>query len=218
MNSFKETYDKILDKAKKINKWYYILAAIAFVFFGTSIYFSQNSYAYQNEVQNLNEQIAELNTAYEDLDTEYLDYMKDSEFKVESLNATIEEQQAISDEYNKLSEEHANCQETINGLNAQITELQTQVQNLNSQIETLKAENASENTQTDSSSSYSPGYEETDSNNENSGTMVWVPESRGKYHSIPNCGRTNPNKATQMTKASAEALGIGPCSKCWQDI
>ena len=64
MNSFKETYDKIIDKAKNINKWCYILAAIAFVFFGTSIYFSQNSYAYQNEAQDLNEQIAELNATY----------------------------------------------------------------------------------------------------------------------------------------------------------
>lgn len=45
--------------------------------------------------------------------------------------------------------------------------------------------------------------------------MVWKTKSGKKYHSINNCGNTDSSKATQITKAQAEAAGLGPCSKCW---
>lgn len=45
--------------------------------------------------------------------------------------------------------------------------------------------------------------------------LVWISETGSKYHSINNCGRMNPNKATQIHKSEAEARGLGRCSKCW---
>lgn len=48
-----------------------------------------------------------------------------------------------------------------------------------------------------------------------SDTYVWLSATGEKYHSIPNCGRMNPDKARQVTKSQAEASGYGPCSKCW---
>ena len=48
-----------------------------------------------------------------------------------------------------------------------------------------------------------------------SDTYVWLPATGEKYHSIPNCGRMNPDKARQVTKSQAEASGYNPCSKCW---
>ncbi len=48
-----------------------------------------------------------------------------------------------------------------------------------------------------------------------SGTLVWIPATGEKYHSIPNCGRMNPDKARQVTKSEAESMGYGPCSKCY---
>ena len=50
---------------------------------------------------------------------------------------------------------------------------------------------------------------------ENYGTMVWIPATGEKYHSIPNCGRMNPDTARQVTQSEAEAMGYGPCSKCF---
>ena len=47
------------------------------------------------------------------------------------------------------------------------------------------------------------------------GTMVWIPATGEKYHSIPNCGRMNPDTARQVSKSEAEAMGYGPCSKCY---
>lgn len=44
--------------------------------------------------------------------------------------------------------------------------------------------------------------------------MVWISATGSKYHSIPNCGRMDPDKARQISKTDAEASGISACSKC----
>ncbi len=36
-----------------------------------------------------------------------------------------------------------------------------------------------------------------------------------KYHSINNCGNTNPNKTTRITIEEAINLGLDACKKCW---
>ena len=43
----------------------------------------------------------------------------------------------------------------------------------------------------------------------------WKSETGSKYHSINNCGRMNPDRATQITIEQAENLGLGRCNKCW---
>lgn len=45
--------------------------------------------------------------------------------------------------------------------------------------------------------------------------MVWLSATGQKYHSIPDCGNMNPNKARQVTKSAAEAEGKDACKKCW---
>lgn len=52
------------------------------------------------------------------------------------------------------------------------------------------------------------------SNNSEDSTLVWLTATGGKYHTINNCGNTNPDKAYQVTKKEAEAKGKEPCSKC----
>ena len=46
-------------------------------------------------------------------------------------------------------------------------------------------------------------------------TMVWIPSTGSKSHSINNCGNMNPEKATQISLDEAISQGIPPCSKCW---
>lgn len=60
-----------------------------------------------------------------------------------------------------------------------------------------------------------PVPEQEESNNADVGTMVWIPATGEKYHSIPNCGRMNPDTARQVSQSEAEAMGYGPCSKCY---
>lgn len=53
------------------------------------------------------------------------------------------------------------------------------------------------------------------SNNSSSTAMCWLSATGSKYHSINNCGRMNPNNASQVTIAEAERQGYGRCKKCW---
>lgn len=46
------------------------------------------------------------------------------------------------------------------------------------------------------------------------GGKVWISETGKKYHSIPNCGRMNPNKASQVSVSEAEGMGLSACDKC----
>ena len=81
-----------------------------------------------------------------------------------------------------------------------------------------KSSNSEKTTSSPSKSSTSSG----ESKKENNVTQepakeeqVWISETGSKYHSKNNCGRMNPNKATQMTRFEAAARGLDACSKCY---
>lgn len=44
---------------------------------------------------------------------------------------------------------------------------------------------------------------------------VYISPTGSKYHSISNCGRMNPSKATRMTEQEAINQGYSKCSKCF---
>lgn len=48
-----------------------------------------------------------------------------------------------------------------------------------------------------------------------SDTLVWKSATGSCYHSKNNCGKMNPNKATQLTESEAKSMGLSKCSKCW---
>lgn len=56
-------------------------------------------------------------------------------------------------------------------------------------------------------------------NSENTGdtntSYVYVSATGSKYHSIPNCGNMNPDKAIKMTEQEAISSGHSKCSKCF---
>ena len=60
-----------------------------------------------------------------------------------------------------------------------------------------------------------PAPAQTENTETDIGTMVWIPATGEKYHSIPNCGRMNPDNARQISKSDAEARGYQACKKCW---
>lgn len=45
--------------------------------------------------------------------------------------------------------------------------------------------------------------------------MVWLTQYGKKYHSKPNCGRSNPNTSYQVTLSEAQSRGYPPCNKCY---
>lgn len=47
------------------------------------------------------------------------------------------------------------------------------------------------------------------------GRMIWISATGSKYHSIPDCGNMNPDKAMQETESQALSQGYEACKKCW---
>lgn len=45
--------------------------------------------------------------------------------------------------------------------------------------------------------------------------MVWISATGSKYHSIPDCGNMNPDKAYQEPVSQAQAQGYEACKKCF---
>lgn len=48
-----------------------------------------------------------------------------------------------------------------------------------------------------------------------SSSVVWLPATVEKYHSIPDCGKMNPARAKKISRSDAEAMGYTPCKKCF---
>lgn len=44
---------------------------------------------------------------------------------------------------------------------------------------------------------------------------AWLSATGSKYHSIPDCGNMNPDKAIPISREDAEAQGYEACKKCW---
>ena len=107
-------------------------------------------------------------------------------------------------------------QETIDTLNTQLTEAQENYDTLSTENEKLKEQIAELKNSSGGGGGAGGGtLFSSNLSGESSGTMVWIPASGEKYHSIPDCGNMNPNKAEQVSKSSAEAMGYDACSKCW---
>ena len=58
-------------------------------------------------------------------------------------------------------------------------------------------------------------YSSEDTASDTQGRTVWISATGSKYHSRPDCGNMNPNKATQETEAQALSQGYEACKKCW---
>ena len=139
---------------------------------------------------------------------------------VDSYNDLLDEYEYLESKHDDLNLEikkYKDQQETVDNLTTQLSELQSQFDALKTENDSLTSQVAS--LQTNNSSGGNGGrLPSTTSNSLSSnsvGGMVWLSETGSKYHSIPNCGRMNPNNAWQVSQSSAEASGYGRCSKCF---
>ena len=86
---------------------------------------------------------------------------------------------------------------------------------------TSGSEKQSTDSSTDQSEQYTNDAAATESyaaetdTSDTQGRMVWISATGSKYHSIPDCGNMNPNKATQETESQALSQGYEACKKCW---
>ncbi len=115
----------------------------------------------------------------------------------ESVNSKLSELQSSYDtlleENSKLKEENAS--------------LQSEIESLKAELEKLKQQPIQETSISSSSSN--------NINNTVPSEMVWLTQYGKKYHSKPDCGRSNPNTSYQVTLSEAQSRGYPPCKKCY---
>ena len=205
--SFKERFRQMTGKRKsKIVKAGCIVIACMIVisWFGSV-----------NESGKLRNAMADLQTSYDKLEENYsqletdYDKLEKNYQRAEEKLAGVEDQKeqidALKKQTSELTEANKKLTEEKDSLNAQLAD----------QAEKLKAAEAkSAAAQTASDTSQSSGSLGNTSTEE-VGSMVWISATGSKYHSIPNCGRMDPNRATQMSVSEAQSRGYTPCSKCF---
>ena len=144
--------------------------------------------------------------------------------ELKSKYDSVEKQfNAQEDEIETLKNENSEQQDQIESLEDKNSDLKEKVNTLRSEKKKLKTENASLKTKAEKASSANSGSRggmpvsnySSDSSSDSEETMVWLSETGSKYHSIPDCGRMNPDKARQVTESDAESMGYGRCSKCF---
>ncbi len=164
-------------------------------------------------------------------------FWSNSEKNSKSYAAVQKQYDELKSEYDSIEQQFNEQEDEIESLEDKNSDLKEKVNTLKSEKKKLKTENASlktkakkasstssstNNSSSSSSSSDSHGggrrpgyYSNSDSSSDSEETMVWLSETGSKYHSIPDCGRMNPDKARQVTESDAESMGYGRCSKCF---
>lgn len=117
----------------------------------------------------------------------------------ESVNSKLSELQSS---YDTLLEENAKLKE-------ENASLQSEIESLKAELEKIKQQPPVQET------SISSGSSSNNINNTVTSEMVWLTQYGKKYHSKPNCGRSNPNTSYQVTLSEAQSRGYPPCSKCY---
>lgn len=115
-----------------------------------------------------------------------------------NVNSKLSELQS---NYDTLLEENSKLKEENASLQSEIESLKTELEKLKQQ----PIQKTSANISSSSNSIESSGSSE----------MVWLTQYGKKYHSKPNCGRSNPNTSYQVTLSEAQSRGYPPCSKCY---
>lgn len=150
---------------------------------------------------------------------DYNDLLQDYNSLVDDHNSLYKQYDDLNNLNNELQEQIQNYQDQQNT----IDELTSKLSETQKEYDSLKDENDELLSEIDNSKSQSYGgnggrrigsYDDDDDDYE-SGGVVWISETGSKYHDKPNCGRMNPNKAREVSKSSAESMGLSACSKCF---
>ena len=188
---------------------------------------SENSFIFTGDAEEVTEQ--DMISTGMDLDCDVLSvghHGSSSSTTWDFLSATSPEYAVISCESgNQYGHPHAETMQKLQDMGIQVfrSDKQGTVVALSDGTEitwTVEPCNdySSGNSQEDSyvpEATEAPAQEEVPVQEEQVESMVWLSATGEKYHSIPNCGRMNPDKARQISKSDAEASGYGPCSKCF---
>lgn len=136
----------------------------------------------------------------------------------EKYNTLSKKYESLSDSSESYESQIQTLTEENKKLSAQAEDLNTEKDSLSKQISDLENKNnlLTEQINSDSSEAeISSNDNSSDNQSESATSSVWISATGHKYHRIPDCGNMNPNKATKISKSSAEAQGYTACHNCF---
>lgn len=167
-----------------------------------------------SENTRLEKQMDELQVSYDSLTERYQDLVEDYESLKEDnleVSAKLRSYQDQQDEVEKLTKQVEELTTANQTLTKEKEDLNNQIAK---QAEELRQQEQSVISSGAASSSMSEGTSGSNTVSSEVGTSVWISATGSKYHSIPNCGRMDPSRATQMSLSEAQSRGYDACKNC----
>lgn len=156
---------------------------------------NEENISIQKELDNTKKQYQEAQTDLKNIRTE-------NDNLVAQYNSANSKLSELQSSYDTLLEENAKLKE-------ENASLQSEIESLKAELEKIKQQPPVQETSANSSSS-SNSIESSGSSE-----MVWLTQYGEKYHSKPDCGRSNPNTSYQVTLSEAQSRGYPPCKRCY---
>ena len=150
----------------------------------------------------------------------YRIYVKHKDITSNTITVSVDTKEAILAAIAKKEEEKKKAEEERK--KAEEEKKKAEEEKKKAEEEKRKAEEAKKQQEAaaQASASSAPSHT-THQSNENAQVFsetsetVWITKTGSKYHRRNNCGRTNSSNARAVSRSSAEAMGLGPCDKCY---
>lgn len=161
-----------------------------------------------SKIQSLNKENVSLQKELDNTKKQYQEAQVDlKNIRIENDNL-VAQYESVNSKLSELQSNYDTLLEENSKLKEENASLQSEIESLKAELEKLKQQPPVQETSISSGSS-------NNINNTVPSEMVWLTQYGEKYHSKPNCGRSNPNTSYQVTLSEAEARGYAPCSKCY---
>lgn len=161
-----------------------------------------------SKIQSLNKENVSLQKELDNTKKQY------QEAQVDLKNIRIENDNLVA-QYESVNSKLSELQSNYDTLLEENSKLKEENASLQSEIESLKAELEKLKQQPIQKTSVSNNSSSAERSNTPVSGMVWLTRTGEKYHSKPDCGRSNPNNSYQVTLSEAQSRGYPPCSKCY---
>lgn len=161
-----------------------------------------------SKIQSLNKENVSLQKELDNTKKQY------QEAQVDLKNIRIENDNLVA-QYKNVNSKLSELQSNYDTLLEENSKLKEENASLQSEIESLKTELEKLKQQPIQKTSVSNNSSSAERSNTPVSGMVWLTRTGEKYHSKPDCGRSNPNNSYQVTLSEAQSRGYPPCSKCY---
>lgn len=162
-----------------------------------------------SKIQSLNKENVSLQKELDNTKKQYQEAQVDlKNIRIENDNL-VAQYESVNSKLSELQSSYDTLLEENSKLKEENASLQSEIESLKAELEKLKQQPPVQETSVSNNSS------SVERSNTPVSGMVWLTRTGEKYHSKPDCGRSNPNNSYQVTLSEAQSRGYAACKKCY---